>query len=156
MRESSRSPVNLWTCSQAINCPSAVDSVWMGGDERRVDRCVAVIWLGFLSSFIPRTPLPSNDYRARRKFSTRLWCESLTGPACPHRPRHHAQANRSSDITWRLYCNTVMEISRLRFKRIILGNLGVMLFSFKSNYKIFSFIGFNNQIQKMTACSEGI
>lgn len=49
-----------------------------------------------------------------------------------------------------------MEISRLRFKRIILGNLGVMLFSFKSNYKIFSFIGFNNQIQKMTACSEGI
>lgn len=111
---------------------------------------------GFYHLSSPAPPLPSKDYRARRKFSTRLWCESLTGPACLHRPRHHAQANGSSDITWRLYCNTVMEISRLRFKHIILGNLGVVVFSFKYNYNIFSFIGFNNQIQKMTARSEGI
>lgn len=48
-----QSPVNLSKCSLAVNCPSAVDSAWMGADERQTDRCVAIISLGFLSSFIP-------------------------------------------------------------------------------------------------------
>lgn len=53
MREVSPSAVNLSKCSLAVNGPSAVDSVWMGGDERQADRCVAIISLGFLSSFMP-------------------------------------------------------------------------------------------------------
>lgn len=38
-----RSPVNLSKYCLAINCPSAVDNVWMGRDERQADRCMAII-----------------------------------------------------------------------------------------------------------------
>lgn len=63
-------------------------SCWQRADERRADRCVAVIWLGFLASFtpppnpftparpLPPPPMPlllsAKDYRAGRKFNTHL------------------------------------------------------------------------------------